>query len=249
MTDKILEALNSSSLNKKNISFSEIRNIAGTNLGIWNELGRGRAILSTEEQLDQYLYSYGPMISSQWNIILEKMNFPKSDIQINDYACGQGLASLLFHDAFPGSNLSVINVNLIEPSVVALKRAKRVAECCFPNASVMTVNKLLDDVGEDDVVLFEGALKIHLFSNILDIDGFDQFKLLNKVLSTSGKHLIIVVSHDREHNGGSDRVRNTYETMLDEKHNDWYQIKDNDIAQFDCDNGQPTIAFYVDLEI
>jgi len=250
MTDRILEALRTRSLNKRNISFSEIPNIAGTNFDIWNELGRGREILSSEKQLDQYLYSYGPMISSQWSTVLETMDPLNGDIQISDYACGQGLASVLFHDAFPDSDLSdVINVNLIEPSEVALKRAKGVAECCFPNASVKTVNKLLDDVIEDDIVLSESALKIHLFSNILDIDGFDQFELLNNILSTPGKHLIIVVSHDREHNGGSDRVRKTYETILDEEHNDWYQVKDNYIAQFDCSNSQPAIAFYVDLEI
>ena len=65
MTDRVLEALRTDRVSKRNISFDEIRNIAGVDSDIWNELGRGRAILSSEEQLDQYLYSYGPMISSQ----------------------------------------------------------------------------------------------------------------------------------------------------------------------------------------
>lgn len=190
------------------------------------------------------------MIQSQWNTVLHGIIFPKDEVQLNDYACGQGLASLLIHDAFPGSDLSnVINVNLIEPSSVALKRAKAIAECCFPNARVKTVNKYLDNVIEGDLDQSENAIKIHLFSNILDIDGFNQFELLNKMLSTSGKHSIIVVSHDREHNGGSDRVRETYETLLDKKYNEWYRVKNSGMTQFNCSNGKPAIAFMIKLEI
>jgi hypothetical protein len=76
MTDVILDALSADQLNKQNVSFSTIRRIAGRNSDIWHELGRGRSILSSENQLDQYLYSYGPMIPSQWDFILKNLNFP-----------------------------------------------------------------------------------------------------------------------------------------------------------------------------
>lgn len=250
MTDVILDALNSNQLNENNMSFPSIRNIAGRDYDIWGELGRGRSVLSSERQLDQYLYSYGPMIQSQWNTVLHGISFPKGEVQLNDYACGQGLASILLHDAYSSSDLSKITkINLIEPSSVALNRAKALLECCYPNANINVVNKYLDDVEKCEIELSDTAVKIHLFSNILDIDGFNQFDLLNKAFSISGQHLLLAVSHDREHNGGSGRLRETYEALLDDKYKEWYTVLDKGIAQFDCQNGQPAIAFYINLEI
>lgn len=250
MTDLILDALNANQLNKENISFSTIRQIAGRNCDVWGQLGRGRSILSSEDQLDQYLYSYGPMIQSQWDFVLANLNFPESSVQLIDYACGQGLASVFLHDQYQDSELARIeNINLIEPSSVALKRASAILECCYPNASINGVKKLLDDVEENEIFLSDESVKVHLFSNILDIEGFDQYKLLNKVLSKSGEHWLIAVSHDRDHNGGSERLRHTYETLLDDDYKDWYRVIESNIEQFECQNGQPAIAFVIKLEI
>lgn len=250
ITDKILSALLSGCLNKKNISFSQVRSIAGTDYNIWPDLGRSKSILSSERQLDQYLYSYGPMIQSQWTTVLKGLKFPEGDVQLNDYACGQGLASLLLHDAFPDSDLSrITKVNLIEPSFVALNRAEGLIKCCYPKANINIINKYLDDVEECEICLSDDAVKIHLFSNILDIDGFNQFDLLNKAFKSSGRHLLLAVSHDREHNGGSGRLRETYAALLNDEYKEWYRVIDEGITQFDCQNGQRAIAFHMGLEI
>ncbi|MGE3297799.1 MAG: hypothetical protein AB7I68_10670 [Porticoccaceae bacterium] len=65
MTDLIIDAITNGSINAGNISFDTLRNVAGRDAGRWSELGRGREILGSHDQLDQYLYSYGPMTKSQ----------------------------------------------------------------------------------------------------------------------------------------------------------------------------------------
>ncbi|BFM09607.1 hypothetical protein [Halioxenophilus aromaticivorans] len=253
MTDRVIEGLRANSINKGNISFDLIRNFAGIDLNLWDRLGRGRAILNSEEELDQYLYTYGPMISSQWRIILYELgnlNLPRTDIEISDYACGQGLACLLLHDVLPDSALgNITKVNLIEPSSVALTRAVGITECCFPNASINPIKKHLDCLDRDDLNLSEGPFKIHLFSNILDMEGFNQYLLLEKILKTPGTHLIMVASHDRNHNGGSQRIRETYQTMIDKTYAEWYEVTGNSISYFNCYNRQPAIFFHVELKI
>ena len=247
MTDTLLDAIESNAINRNNISFDRIRSIAGRDYGIWNELGRGRSILSTREQLNQYLYSYGPLIQRQWERVLQNLSFPEGEVEIIDYACGQGLASILFCDAFGYSNLNRISkLNLIEPSSVALSRARSILKCYCPISTISTINKFLDDLNESDLELSESSTKLHFFSNILDINGFDQLGLLNKSFSTEGCHWIVAVSHDRGFHGGSGRLRDTYNTMIDR-----YDVKENRIDQFHCNNGnpKPAIAFIVKLEI
>ena len=248
--DKLLEALKTNRLSEENICFSEIRKIAGIDHDLWETLGRGRAVLASIEQLDQYLFSYGPMISSQWHAFAADIIDPVGQIQINDYGCGQGVASLLFREAFESAS-NVVNINLIEPSGVALERAEGVVACCYPKAKITKVNKYFDDMGENDIVLAPGTRKFHLFSQVLDIESFDSGRLFNKVLSTPGRHSIICVSHNRGFLGGGSRVKGIYDDIVAsfEKRNDPDQLKSCDIREFGGQQGKSTIAFYIDLEI
>lgn len=244
MTDVILSALKEGELSKRNISFTRIREIAGKDYGIRHELDWGKAVPKSEKHLAQYLYSYGLIVQSQWKKVLDEMTFSNGSVQLIDYGCGQGLASILLHDeVFSDSEPSrITHVNLIEPSECALIRAKALLTCCYQNAKITPINKFLDKVEKNDLSLSASAVKIHLFSNILDIDSFDQFDLLNKTLSTSGQHILLAVSHDREHNGGA-RFKDTYERLL---HDD-YKITFKNIFQFQC--RKPAIAFRINLEI
>jgi hypothetical protein len=249
INDIILASINTNTINTNNITFALIRRIGGRDSGIWDQLGRGRNILSTHQQLDQYLYSYGLMIKSQWSNVLSGLKFPSGNIEIIDYACGQGLASIFLMDAFHNDNLkNITKINLIEPSEVAIKRAAGTLECYCPGATIKATCKLLDDLLESDVDKNNNSTKIHLFSNILDIEGFDQFELINKTLCTAGSHWIIAVSHDRDHNGGSVRIRNTYDAIVDKKNSARFSVRESRIVQFVCDNGQPAIGFFINLE-
>jgi len=250
MVDVVTDAIESDEITNDNISFDMIKNIAAFNHEVWSELGRGRGILDSQEQLNQYLYSYGPMIESQWDNVLKSVGFSISEFEIVDYACGQGLASVLFLDYFKQHVDHLSKVILIEPSQVALDRAASILECYCPESDVVVVNDMLDDVREEDLVLDEGALKVHLFSNILDVNGFDLFKLISKALKTRGRHCLLAVSHDRTFSGGAGRLQEIYEHLTDnENYTDGSKLVGSCIDRFRCDNGNPAIFFFVEVEI
>ena len=249
MVDTVIKAIDDNVITTKNISFDLLRNIAGTtnNSDIHSSLGYGRNVLETLVQLDQYLYSYGPMIQSQWIKICEDLGINEGNITLLDYGCGQGLASLLLLDHLEQEfRENVTDVILIEPSPIALERAENIVGCCYPNAEIRSVCCKFDSIEEADLVTNDQDIKIHLMSNILDIDSFDHFELVQKLGDTKGTHYFIAVSHDRDFQGGSARLRGLYEAFNE-------QLKDNvlesRIKNFTCSNGQPAIGFIVKLEL
>ena len=60
---------------------------------------------------------------------------------------------------------------MIDPSIPATRRAREVLSC-YENIRVNAVNKVFDDLDEQDFVR-SNHRKLHLFSNILDVDAFD----------------------------------------------------------------------------
>ena len=251
MSDEILRLINTKSINKENISFNLIRQMGCRDLGIRNQLNYGRTIPASHDQLDQYLYTYGPMIESQWENLLSWVEPLEGDIEIIDYACGQGLATLLLFDKFRLSRGQVKTINLIEPSNVALMRAEGVLACCCPDAVIKTTCKKLDDIDKGDLDTGNDSTKIHLFSNILDVEGFNILEAINKTplgMKGSGSHLILAVSHDRTHNGGSQRVQDIYDVFNAENNREKVSIRESKIDRFTCDNGMSAIAFFINLE-
>lgn len=158
-------------------------------------LDHGTAILTNEEQCCAYIAAYGSMHQGKINEVLEKIainDFKNTDIQIVDWGCGQGLATICFLDFFKSRNIGldcIKRVVLIEPSKLALERAKiHVNAYLGEDERIVTENKLLDEVSERDIVSNQ-SLTIHLFSNILDIPSIDLRQLSNTIKSTvSGLH-------------------------------------------------------------
>ena len=162
---------------------------------LYDSLDHGKAILTTEEQCCAYIAAYGFMHQGKINEVLEKIainDFKNTDIQIVDWGCGQGLATVCLFDFFKTRGIgldSVRKVVLIEPSELALERAKiHVNAYLNADEKITTLRKLLDDVDENDIASGQ-ALTIHLFSNILDIPSIDLQLLANKIRSNlSGLH-------------------------------------------------------------
>ena len=102
------------------------------------------------------------------------------DVEIIDYGCGQGLASFLFLEEFYSDfKKGISKIKLIEPSSLALKRARIISQRYSPN--IVHINKKLDDLETKDLETDQSLWKIHLFSNILDVNNFDVDKLFNKI--------------------------------------------------------------------
>lgn len=136
MTDKVIEAIENGDLTQENLTSSFLRKHYSQDFGseFWSQLGRGRNILENADELDQYLYSYGKMIIEQWNNYSSDYHYMKDGTTtVIDYGCGQGLASLTFIENWDALHKYVENIILIEPSEIALNRAKALLKCKYPN--------------------------------------------------------------------------------------------------------------------
>lgn len=148
-------------------------------------LNHGTAVLTTEEQCNAYIAAYGNMHQGKINEVLDEIkinDFANTDLQIIDWGCGQGLATICLFDFFNKHNLSldlVKKVVLIEPSEVARDRAKtHVNSYLRDEDKIVVIGKYIDDVKVDDIVSDE-PVTLHLFSNILDIPSIDLLRLAN----------------------------------------------------------------------
>lgn len=215
--DLIISSIQSGFINPSNISFDLIRSTSGRSIGLWGELGRGRAILSSCDHLDQYVYSYGPMTRDQWHDFLPRIDIPDGNFVINDYGCGQGLGLSVILDNVEEEFYERLQlVRLIEPSAIALLRAESVV-CCYLNgrANVLVINKLIDELVEADISSGEVNFCIHIFSNVMDIEGFDYLGLFEKILSCGGRHIFLMVSSSRDREGGNSRFEGLENALLD----------------------------------
>lgn len=172
------------SINKKN--YSKIKSDS-----IYHSLQRGVKILESESQLFAYMYSLGNMHNQKLLSAFETLpnDFYNNDINIIDWGCGQGIASISFFDFLKANNRkqSISRVFLIEPSKIALQRASFHVKKSQNN--VTTINKVFDLLNNDDFKkLNSSKYYLHFFSNILDIELFSMTQLL-KILSDNFKGL------------------------------------------------------------
>lgn len=246
----MVEAIRAGRVTADNISFGTLRNLAGRDRGCWAQLGRGRSILSSHDQLDQYLYSYGPMTESQWQHFLPKVAIPAGPVRIMDYGCGQGLASVLLFDIL-GRDLvkRVKSVVLIEPSHVALGRASAILGCYCGKRPIVAIQKKLDDLSPEELGALEGTNNIHLLSNVLDIEGFQHFDLFSKMFRAKGQHSVLAVSHNRSFLGGAGRFKELDKAVSDKKRHPWVSVRQSRIEEFTCGNGNAAISWELHVEV
>ncbi len=152
---------------------------------LFASLARGTAVLETEDQVDAYMHAFGSKHYHKCMLLFEKL--PKDVLaghfDIIDWACGGGVSVVSAFD-FLGKKkvpLSYVRqISLIEPSACALQRAKVNAEHLFPNSFVRTVHKRFEQLDECDFEGKVGVPRIHLFSNILDLNIFDDALFVDK---------------------------------------------------------------------
>ena len=74
-------------------------------------------------------------------------------VNIIDWACGQGIATLFLLNYIRRKNekCSINEVVLIEPSVIALERAQFLISLFDCNINIRCVNKFIDEVCTDDL--------------------------------------------------------------------------------------------------
>lgn len=191
----LLEKTESNFLSIQELSAKKWQNINDNS--VFYSLQRGVKVLTEENQLFSYLYSYGKM---HYNKMTSSFDFlPKqlfdSDLEIIDWGCGQGLASISFLDYFSDIISEINNITLIEPSEIALKRASLHVKKINETLNTFTINKDLDSLIKDDFKNNKSNTKVHLFSNILDIDLFSLTQLVDLLKTTfKGVNYFVIAS-------------------------------------------------------
>lgn len=102
---------------------------------LYQDLKRGKDILDDEIHLNMYLRSFGKMhkakLDTAFTCLPDVSSIFASDIEIYDWGCGQGTASICLLDFLRSNNIAhnTIAINLIDPSASATQRAREVLSC------------------------------------------------------------------------------------------------------------------------
>jgi hypothetical protein len=192
------------SLSFVNKDLHDIRNLASSFYGgadsIFHSLGRGVTILTEEQQLYAYFHSYGNMHLAKCNYAFSFLSteFFFNKIEIIDWGCGQAMASMSYLDFLLKNDINqkLQRINLNEPSEISLRRGALHLTKYNERIDLTTTNKDLDSIKGEDFKDFNNPnVKLHLFSNILDIDSYSTKQLSDLIISSfKGVNYFIVIS-------------------------------------------------------
>ena len=166
---------------------------------IFRSLQRGVKVLTEQNQLLAYIYGYGKMHQAKMKSALRSIsrNHLQDDLEIYDWGSGQGLASICLIEYLNKKEIihSIDKFTLIEPSEIAIKRASLHLRRFALDEQIITINKDFDSLENDNFQSNENRVKVHLFSNILDIDFFSMPNLINLIKENfKGENLFVCVS-------------------------------------------------------
>ena len=179
-------------------SFNRIRQISVSQLAyfqnrdeIFRSLGRGVSILQQEEQLYSYMSSYGLMHKTKLVSAFSHFPFEEikgNDIEIYDWSCGQGIASMVLLEYLIDHNTQLARnrFTLIEPSEIALKRASLHVRHFDSKVKIETILKDMDSLSSTDLSSKNECIKLHMFSNILDVEAFSMQHLIDLIKRSFG---------------------------------------------------------------
>ncbi len=173
----------------------------------FDDLDRGTRVLSNETECNQYMALYGGHHFHKLYAAYSSTRFENIEgrnIEIIDWGCGQALATCILIDYLidTGIRLNLSSITLIEPSAVALQcGCNYIRQMVQNNASIDSatrgVGKYIDELLPVDLISEPNNIKIHLFSNIVDVEGFDLRHLHQLVINSfQGMNRIICTSPD-----------------------------------------------------
>jgi len=152
-------------------------------------LGRGIEIIDDPQMLFQYVKSYGKMHKEKLIEAFDKIDFKELEskkIEVIDWGCGQSLATFVLLEYLVNNDISldIKTIRLIEPSELALKRGLLYLNNWNSKIKIKPIYKDLDSLQDQDIITNNQAVKIHLFSNILDVPSFKLTALIAKIKKT-----------------------------------------------------------------
>jgi len=198
---KKLYAMNNTNFSQvRQVSFDYIRSI-GDSDELFERLERGVKIIDDEALLYKYLVSFGEKHKEKLYSSFDKIidSIKGTTINIVDWGCGQAFATMMLLDYAKNKNikLDISDIHLIEPSKLALSRGLLHVDVFKTDKfKVKAINSDLDCLDSDDIVFENEHKTLHLFSNILDVEGFKLDKnFLQKVSNNiKSNNLFVCVS-------------------------------------------------------
>ena len=188
--DKIASLQSPSFDEIRRIAISEIAHLSNAELTrLHKELKRGTALIETHEQLCAYLRSFGKMhkaklIDSIKQLPQELLSQP---FEIIDWGCGQAMGTVNLFDFLndQGNRGNIKKVTLIEPSQVALERAKiHVSAYVDEPENLVCLSEFFENIETNQISSDSGLPVLHIFSNILDVEEID-LKHLSRLIDSS----------------------------------------------------------------
>jgi hypothetical protein len=189
-----------------------------------NSLNNGRKILESDEEVDTYIAFYGA--HHYYKLVeafdaLDLSTFCDRQLEIFSYGCGAATdtCSLISYCRSKQINLLFKNLSLIEPSKIALKRGieyikESLSDEEYQEIKINQVNKYLNDLEEQDVMSECMALKVHVFSNILDIQEID-LKNLALMLKNTQKGSNYFICINPKNSESKSRIDDFYNKLSD----------------------------------
>lgn len=205
-------------LRQQNFSFDDIRGLSSAQGDhVFYQLQSGVKQLDSPEQLLQYIFAYGKMhkakLYESYSTFAHSntLKIDNKQIEVFDYGCGQGIATIILLDYLKACNKVKFGINqivLIEPSILALKRAALHVRYSLRSVNidcpVASYQIDLDSISETHIRAHDASIKIHLFSNILDVNGINLSSLQSKILaSLTGENYFICISPNINNKGGT----------------------------------------------
>lgn len=181
---KFIEIDDISFLGMRNTALSLLPNDRITLGKLYDDLKRGKGILDDEAHMNMYLRSYGLMhkakLDTAFKCLPQSENIFGEEIEIYDWGCGQGVASICLLDYLLTHNIkySIRHIHLIDPSKSSVNRAVKVIPHFDPCIQIKATTKVFDELDTDDFTK-SNVRKLHLFSNILDVESFDLASFIN----------------------------------------------------------------------
>ena len=157
-------------------------------------LERGTAVIDNDQQCDQYIALYGGLHFHKLYAAFGATNFPylnRKNVEIIDWGCGQALATcvLIEYLAKMGIMPDISAITLVEPSASAMKRGHRFIRRLlqlnhYAEIPIRAVQSRINDLQSRDLNSCKETIKVHLLSNILDIDTFHLPSFYNLLISS-----------------------------------------------------------------
>ena len=157
---------------------------------LYDDLERGKVVLDDDDHLNMYLHSFGKMHKAKLDMAFNSMHSADvfgEEVEIFDWGCGQGTATICLLDFLKEKHIvpNIKQIYLVDPSSAATERAVNVIKCFNLSYRIKTVTKDFNSLETSDFKK-TGTRKIHLFSNILDVEAFDLANFIRLFQSSFG---------------------------------------------------------------